>query len=158
MPYAGQLVAYVPAPVHIKASQRIGPRGVDAIVVGFWETHGKIGNSAMLIPSEALLTGVGSISPMRTRDFKLPSERTFPMARLREWNLMLKGARLVADCSDEEFKPEIDNLTDASTPHVPTVIWLSLKSLPVVPNRCSYLLCKSSMTHAYTCCGRTSST
>ena len=70
----GQLVMYVPAPIHIKASQGIGPRGVDAILIGFWEAHGRIDNSAMLTPLEALLTGVGSITPIRTQDFKMPSE------------------------------------------------------------------------------------
>ena len=38
-------------------------------------------------------------------------------------NLMLKGVRLVADCSDEEFKQEIDNLTDVSKTYVPKVIF-----------------------------------
>ena len=95
-PMPGQLVTYVPAPVHTKASMRVGTRGIDAIFVGFWEAHGEIDNSAMLIPLEAILTGVGSISPIRTRDYKLPVERTFPMARLREWNLLLKGGSTVS--------------------------------------------------------------
>ena len=92
------------------------------IFAGFWEAHGIIDNSAMPIPLEALLKGVGSISPIRTRDYTLSSERTFPMARLRAWNLMLKGARLVADCSSEELKQEIDNLI-VSKPYVPKIVF-----------------------------------
>ena len=122
-PMPGQLVTCVTAPVHTKASHRIGPRGVDAISVGFWEAHGRIDNGAMLIPLETLLMGVGSITPIRTRDFKMLSERTLPMARLREWNLMLRGARLVANCSSDEFQHEIDNLTDTSKPYVPKILF-----------------------------------
>ena len=78
----------------------------------------------MLIPLEALLTGVGSVRPIRTKDFKqASSERTFPLARLRGLSLMLKGARLVANCSQQEFQEEIDKLTDPRNPDVPKVVF-----------------------------------
>ena len=84
-PMPGQSVSYVPAPVQTQASMKVGPRGVDAIFIGFSESHGVIDNSAMLIPLEPLLTGIGSIALLRTRDYKITSpEASSPLARLRE--------------------------------------------------------------------------
>ena len=34
---------------------------------------------------------------------------------------MLKGAKLMADCSKAEFETEIDKLVDPSTPYVPAI-------------------------------------
>ena len=77
-PMPGQLVTYVPAEVHKQASGKTGPRGLKAIFIGFYEAHGKIDSSGLLIPLEPLLSGVGSISPVRTKDYKIPSEASFP--------------------------------------------------------------------------------
>ena len=64
----------------------------------------------LLIPLEALLLGVGTLKPIRTKDYKhTAAESTFPLARLREWNMMLRGAKLVASCSSAEFQHEIDS-------------------------------------------------
>ena len=103
---------------------RTGPRGIDAIFIGFSESHGVIDNSAMLIPLEPLLTGIGSIALLRTHDYNVSSpEPSFLLARLREWNLMLRGARLVADCSKEDYQNEVDKLTDPTTPYTPKIIF-----------------------------------
>ena len=119
----GQLVTYVPAPAHQEALQRSGPRRIDAIFMGFHESHGLIDNScSMLVPLEALLTGSGSVRPLRTKDYRIPTKRTFPMARLREWNLMFRGARLVANCSKLEYENEVNKLTDPTTNYSPTII------------------------------------
>ena len=120
-PMPGQLVTYVPAEVHKRASAKVGPRGLDAIFIGFFEAHGKIDSSGLLIPLEPLLTGVGSISPLRTKDFRIPGEASFPLARLREWNLMIRGSKLVANISEDEYHDEVSRLTDISTPYIPKV-------------------------------------
>ena len=49
-PMPGQLVTYVPAEVHKQASGKTGPRGLEAIFIGFYEAHGKIDSSGLLIP------------------------------------------------------------------------------------------------------------
>ena len=50
MPMIGQLVTSVPAQVYQESYQRCGPRGVEAIFVGFVEENGIIKNVAKLIP------------------------------------------------------------------------------------------------------------
>ena len=52
-------MTYVPAEVHKQASGKTGPRGLEAIFIGFYEAHGKNDTSGLLIPSEPLLTGLG---------------------------------------------------------------------------------------------------
>jgi hypothetical protein len=91
--------------------------------MGFFEVHGVIDNSAMLIPLEPLLTGSGSVRPLRTKDFRVISDRKFPLARLREWNTMLRSARLVRQCSNVEYQQEIDNLTDLSNDYRPKIVF-----------------------------------
>ena len=119
----GQLVTYAPAPVNLEAADRTGPRGFEAIFLGFSETHGIIDNSAILLPLETLLLGTGYIRPLRTKDYRVPAERSFPLARLREWNLMLRSSKLVAECSKEQYQTEIDKLTDPTVSYVPTIIF-----------------------------------
>jgi len=103
---------------------KAGPRGLEAIFVGFYEAHGVIDNSAMLIPLEALLTGTGSVKPFRTRDYKIvTASRQFPLARLREWNLLLRSSKLVAEVSQQQFEEEVEALTDMNKPYVPKVIF-----------------------------------
>ena len=95
MPMIGQLVTFVPAAVYQESYQRCGPRGVEAIFVGFVKENGIIKNVAKLIPLEAVLTGSGSVRPIYTKDWRQPhSERQFPSARLRDWKLHLRGAKL----------------------------------------------------------------
>ena len=119
----GQLATYVPLDGHREAHQRTEPRGVDAVFVGFAESHGIIYNSALLIPLEAILTRVGSVRPIQTKDFKIGAEKVFPLARLREWTQMLRSARLVANCSADEYRKEVGKLCDISTPYSPSVIF-----------------------------------
>ena len=84
-PMPGQLLTYVPAEIHREAFIRTGARGVDAVFIGFAESHGVIQNSALLIPLEALLTGSGSVKPVQNKDWKQTTpDRVFPLARLRE--------------------------------------------------------------------------
>ena len=47
----------------------------------------------------------------------------FPLARLREWQLMLRGAQLMAKCSRDDFEKEVDKLTDPTSPYVPSIIY-----------------------------------
>ena len=118
----GQLLTFVPPAVNVDAFQRIGPRGVDCVFVGFVENYGKIQNIAMIIPLENLLTGQGSCRPIMTKDWRQSTaERQFPLARQREWGLMLKGAKLMVNCSKAEFETETDKLVDPSPPYVPAI-------------------------------------
>ena len=120
----GQLLTFVPAQVHLEAYQRCGPRAIEAIFVGFAENHGSIENVAMLIPLEALLAGTGSVKQMLTTDWRQStSERQVPMARMREWSLMLKGAKLMSSCSSKDFGNEIVKLIDPNIPHFPKIMF-----------------------------------
>ena len=87
----GQLVTYVPSEDYKFAYQKAGAKGIEAIFMGFYGVHGSIDNSGLLIPLEALLVGTGSVKPFRTKDYKVTtSERQFPLARLREWSMLLR--------------------------------------------------------------------
>ena len=80
----GQLVTFVPAEIHQHSYQRCGPRGVDAIFVGFVKEDSIIKNIAKLVPLEGSLTGSGSVRPIITKDWKVPGpQREYPIAR--EW-------------------------------------------------------------------------
>jgi len=120
----GQLVSFVPAEIHQSSYQRCGPRGVDAIFIGFDEENGIIKNIAKLIPLEALLTGSGSSRLITTKDWKVQGpQRLFPLARLREWQLTLEGAKLWTSVSRQDFEKEIDRLVDPEVPYVPQVLF-----------------------------------
>ena len=89
MPYAGQLITYVPLDGHREAHQRMEPRGIEAVFVGFAESHGIIHNTALLIPLEAILTGLGSVKPILTKEFRrrkgvpfCPASRMDPDAKI----------------------------------------------------------------------------
>ena len=73
---------------------------------------------ALVIPLKALLTGVGSVRPVVTKDFKMGSERVFPLARLREMSEMLRAAKLHANCTADEYKLEIDKLCNSDISYV----------------------------------------
>ena len=81
-----------------------------------------IENPAMIVPLEALLLGNSSVRPLGTKDFRVSGERRLPLARMREWNVILKSAKLMSDCSIAEFQREIDNLTDTTSEYFPKII------------------------------------
>ena len=108
-----ELLTYVPLAGHLEAQERINPRGVECVFCGFDESHGIIHNAALVIPLKALLTGVGSVRPVVTKDFDMGSERVFPLARLREMSEMLRAAKLHASCTAEEYKHETDKLCNS---------------------------------------------
>ena len=91
---------------------------------GFYERHGVIDNSAMLIPLEALLAGGTSVRPVRSKVWQTPAgERHFPLARLRGLNLMLRSAKLVAECSQEDHHLEVQALLDTTAPYKPKTVF-----------------------------------
>ena len=51
------------------------------------------------------------------------ASRQFPLARLREWNLLLRSSKLVAEVSHQQFVEEVEALTDMNKPYVPEVIF-----------------------------------
>ena len=75
-------------------------RGVHAIFIHSYETHGVSDNSAMIVPLDDLLLGNGSVRPLIAKDFRASGERKFPfpLAHMREWNMMLMSAKLMSDC------------------------------------------------------------
>ena len=78
----------------------------------------------MLVPLEALLAGGTSVRPVRSKDWQIPNgERNFPLARLREWDLMLRSAKLVVECSQEDSCQEVQALSDTKTPYEPKIVF-----------------------------------
>ena len=108
---------------HQEAQDRIEARGVDCVFCCFDESHSIIHNAALVIPLKALLTGVGSVKPVITKDFKMGNERVFPLARLREWSEMLRSARLYAQCTAEEYKSEVDKLCDPDVSYTHSIVF-----------------------------------
>ena len=68
-PMLGQVVTRVAPKLHQQAHDEILPRGKEYLF-GFFELHGRIDNSAMLVPLEALLKGGSSVRPVRSKDWK----------------------------------------------------------------------------------------
>jgi hypothetical protein len=88
----GQLPSFVPPAVNLDVFQRIGPRGVDCVFVGFVENHWKIQNAAMIIPLENLLSGQGSCRPILTKDWRQSTAaRQFPIGKAKGVELDDKG-------------------------------------------------------------------
>jgi hypothetical protein len=75
-----------------------------------------------------LLTGAGSFSLQRTKDFRVIGEPSFPLRKARDWNLMLRSAKLWQQADQKQLDDEIHSLLNDKQ-YVPKVLFETPRSL-----------------------------
>ena len=77
---------------------------------------------------ESLLTGAGSFALQRTRDFRVVGEPCFPLRKARDWNLMLRSAKLWQQADQKQLDDEIYSLLNDKQ-YVPKVVFETPRGL-----------------------------
>ena len=106
----GQSISIVLPKLKQKASDKIHGRSEEHVFLAYFERHGVCDGSILTVPLKALLTGQGSFALQRSRDFRTIGEPTFPLARAREWNEVVRSAKLWTNATQEQLDNEIAEL------------------------------------------------
>ena len=110
------------------ATDKILPRGTEFVFLCYYERHGVCDGSVLALPLESLLTGAGSFALQRTRDYRVVGEPCFPLRKARDWNLMLRSAKLWKQADQKQLDEEIQALLN-DKPYVPKVVFETPRSL-----------------------------
>ena len=94
----------------------------------YYERHGVCDGSVLVLPLESLLTGAGSFTLQRTRDYRVLGEPTFPLRKVRDWNMMLRSAKLWQQADQKTLDDEIHSLLNDKQ-YVPKVLFETPRSL-----------------------------
>ena len=62
--------------------------------MAYYERHGICDGSVLTIPLRSLLSGDGPVALQRSRDFRVVGDVSFPLARTREWQQIIRSAKL----------------------------------------------------------------
>ena len=124
----GMAISVVLPKLKQSATDKIFPRGTEFVFMCYYERHGVCDGSILALPLESLLTGAGSFALQRTRDFRVVGEPTFPLRKVRDWNLMLKSAKLWQQADQKTLDDEIHALLNDKQ-YVPKVIFETPRNL-----------------------------
>jgi hypothetical protein len=124
----GMSISVVLPKLKQSATDKILPRGTEYIFLCYYERHGVCDGSVLALPLESLLTGAGSFALQRTRDFRVVGEPTFPLRKARDWNMMLRSAKIWQQADQKQLDEEIHSMLNDKN-YVPKVLFETPRSL-----------------------------